>query len=304
VPVKTNPDVAVTPQNTPVTISVLANDTGTFNLIALSAGAVAPAGAGTAVPNPTGTITFTPDPTVTGSATFTYTIVDLLGTVSAPATVTVGVGGNTPPVVTPPANITVPAALCATSVAASDPAIVGFLAAATPTDRDGMASLTNDAPASFPLGTTTVTFTAIDNLGLPGSAPATVTFSSTDTCNLTGIDSSTVTIIGAAVDLDIASFTVTGRVRLSQAPTITLVLRVRNGGTVDGEMPATVVGVQNGVTVYNDTAQINDPVVADSQTFVFPPFAPTATGNITWTVTIFDQNPDVDTATRITRVLN
>jgi len=89
-----------------------------------------------------------------------------------------GGGGSdtTNPVVTAPANITL-AADSASGTPASSAAIAAFLSAATATDNVGIVGgVTNDAPATFPAGTTTtVTFTATDAAGNTGTATATVT---------------------------------------------------------------------------------------------------------------------------------
>ena len=83
-------DVATTEENLAVTIPVAANDTG-----ALAVGTVAISAAplhGTAVPNPVpGAVLYTPAVNFFGTDTFAYTIGNGLGTVSAPATVTVTV---------------------------------------------------------------------------------------------------------------------------------------------------------------------------------------------------------------------
>ena len=80
------------------------------------------------------------------------------------------------PTVTTPANITV-AATNSSGTAATNPAITSFLNAASAFDTvDGaIATLINDAPGVFPLGTTTVTFSATDSDGNTGTAQATVT---------------------------------------------------------------------------------------------------------------------------------
>jgi len=102
---------------------------------------------------------------------------------SATANVTVEVADNNLPVVTAPVPIEVTAPLCAASVPATNTDIAAFLNGATATDvEDGDVtdSITNDAPADFPVGTvTTVTFTAIDSLGANGTATATVTVNET-----------------------------------------------------------------------------------------------------------------------------
>jgi hypothetical protein len=79
------------------------------------------------------------------------------------------------PVVSVPADITVDAE-SASGTPASDAAIAVFLQAATASDAtDGTVSVTNDSPATFPVGATVVTFSAADSLGNVGSNSATVT---------------------------------------------------------------------------------------------------------------------------------
>jgi len=91
-------------------------------------------------------------------------------------TVTASVNKDTTgPSVSVPADISV-AATDANGTSASDAAISAFLLGATASDAtDGNVSVTNDAPDIFLIGSTTVTFTAVDSLGNVGSNSATVT---------------------------------------------------------------------------------------------------------------------------------
>ena len=90
--------------------------------------------------------------------------------------------GNTTPVVTAPAPLTFDAPLCATSVPAVDEPIASWLASATANDaEDGSLPVSNDAPADFPFGTTTVTFSATDTIGATGTATSTATVNDTNT---------------------------------------------------------------------------------------------------------------------------
>ena len=82
---------------------------------------------------------------------------------------------QTAPVVTSPEDITV-AAVDANGTPATDTAIQTFLSGATATDNvDGALTPTHDAPDVFPVGSTTVTFTATDAAENRGTATATVT---------------------------------------------------------------------------------------------------------------------------------
>jgi parallel beta-helix repeat protein len=70
-----------------------------------------------------------------------------------------------PPVLSVPTSIT-EAAINAAGAPDSTPLITAFLIAATAVDfKDGSMSVTHDAPAMFPLGTTKVTFSTSDNTG-------------------------------------------------------------------------------------------------------------------------------------------
>ncbi|MEZ4923352.1 MAG: HYR domain-containing protein [Crocinitomicaceae bacterium] len=90
-----------------------------------------------------------------GTTTVTWTVTDIHGN-SATCTQDVTVNDNEDPVVTCPADVTVDsdAGLCeATSVTLGTP---------TTADNCGVATVTNDAPATYPVGTTTVTWTITD----------------------------------------------------------------------------------------------------------------------------------------------
>jgi hypothetical protein len=111
--------------------------------------------------------------------------------------------------------------------------------------------------------------------------------------------------IPVEIDLDITGFQVSKKVRIGgknpKAITIKLTI-INNGAFNNASRPATVVGVQNGIEVYNETIQVSDAVGDGRSRFSYPSYLPTAAGNINWTVTIFDDNPDDDTATAMTQV--
>ncbi|GAA4853845.1 hypothetical protein GCM10023332_01130 [Luteimonas vadosa] len=95
----------------------------------------------------------------TGSGNFSVQVVD-----------------TTPPAVTPPANTTVEATGFLTAV---------DISTATATDAVGVVSLGHDAPASFPVGTTTITWTACDAARNCGTATSLVTVTDTTPPTLT-----------------------------------------------------------------------------------------------------------------------
>ncbi|HLP11117.1 MAG TPA: GEVED domain-containing protein, partial [Flavobacteriales bacterium] len=90
-----------------------------------------------------------------GTTVVTWTVTDGGGN-TATCTQTVIVSDNQSPVITCPANVTANAdasSCAATGVALGTPTV---------TDNCGVSSVTNDAPLSYPVGTTTVTWTALD----------------------------------------------------------------------------------------------------------------------------------------------
>ena len=107
----------------------------------------------------------------------------------------------------------------------------------------------------------------------------------------------------AGLDLDIAQFRVTKRVSVSRAKSVRITLVVANGGTVNGSADATVEGMQNGGVVSNKIVSVDDPTGNGRTTWVFPDYVPAVSGDITWTVTIFDGDPDLDVATATTRAV-
>jgi cysteine-rich repeat protein len=105
-------------------------------------------------------------------------------------------------------------------------------------------------------------------------------------------------------DLDIVGFRATKRVSVQRVKPIRLTLTVKNPGTLnDGATsPAAVVGEQNGEVVFSETQAVFDSVGNGRTKFEFGPFRPTAAGDIIWTATVVDGNPDDDTAMATTRV--
>lgn len=104
----------------------------------------------------------------TGSTTVTWTVKDAAG-LTATCTQTVTVTDAQPPVISCPANVntTPDAGKCyATGVALGTPVT---------SDNCAVVSVTNDAPAQFPVGTTVVKWTVTDNSGLTATCNQTVT---------------------------------------------------------------------------------------------------------------------------------
>jgi hypothetical protein len=269
-----------------VTINVLANDTDADNNLPLAVVNLTPPANGTAAISGTNVI-YTPNAGFAGTDSFTYQAQDTRGGLSNAATVTVTVT-NAAPVANPDT---------ATTTAGVS---VNIVVLANDNDPDGNLPLTVtnlNQPANGTVvlqANNTVTYTS--NAGFTGTD--TFSYQARDTLlALSNVATVTVTVNAAAVDLNITGFSTTNNVRLSRNQSVAISLRVRNIGTVNLPVPATVVGVQNTVEVYNQTVQVSDPVGGGSTTFNFPAYTPTAVGNINWTVRVQDTNPNTATAT-------
>jgi LysM repeat protein len=106
-----------------------------------------------------------------------------------------------------------------------------------------------------------------------------------------------------SADLDIRAFAVAQRVTLGRGETqsVWIWLVVKNHGGTGGHGTATVVGVQNGVQVYQETLAVSAAGRRRGGYF-FPHYAPKVAGKIMWTASLDDGNPDMDTATAVTLV--
>ena len=97
------------------------------------------------------------------------------GSSSVPSAPPVSNPDTTKPVISVPSTLTV-VAPNGSGVSDSETEIAAFLAAATASDNvDSNVSISNNAPAVFPLGDTVVTFSAVDAAGNSASATAKVT---------------------------------------------------------------------------------------------------------------------------------
>jgi hypothetical protein len=159
-------DVATTTENTAVTVNVLVNDSDPDG-DALTVSAVGAATNGTVTTDGTSVI-YSPNANYSGSDSFTYDISDGNGGI-ATATVNVtitAINDTTPPVLTIPGNITVDATGLLTVV---------DIGIATAVD-DSPVTITSDAPVDgFPIGDTTVTWTATDTSGNASTAAQIIT---------------------------------------------------------------------------------------------------------------------------------
>ncbi len=172
-------DVATTPEDTPITLNVLSNDTDVDGDPLTVTGATSPDGQVTI--NPDGTVTFVPDPNFNGTTTVTYTISDGNGG-TATATVTLTVDPvNDVPVATPDVGQTDEDAPVTVSVlendtdADGDPLTVTAASAPNGTvviNPDGTVTYTPDPNFN---GTDTITYTVSDGNGGFATTTATIT---------------------------------------------------------------------------------------------------------------------------------
>ena len=125
------------------------------------------------------------DTSIVGTYTVVYTVVDAAGNTSTiERTVTV----YPAPIINAPASITL-AAADASGLSGTSPAINEFLAGATASDGNTPVTVSNNAPAIFPLGSTEVIFVANDRTGNPASSVVrtiTITDQTKPTVTLTG----------------------------------------------------------------------------------------------------------------------
>ncbi|WP_198555742.1 immunoglobulin-like domain-containing protein [Colwellia sp. 75C3] len=115
------------------------------------------------------------DTSTVGTYTITYNVNDAASNAAITLTRQVTVQDVEAPVVITPNNIIV-AAMDAFGTPISNTTISAFLNAANASDLvDGLVEVTHDAPTVFEIGTTTVTFSAVDSANNTGTAQATVT---------------------------------------------------------------------------------------------------------------------------------
>lgn len=148
--------------------------------------------------------------------------------------------------------------------------------------------------------TVTVTYTPLDD----GIDQGCLDFTSDDTDeNISSLSlSGTGVTVSSEVDLDIISFGVSKKISLARVKPIGIKLVINNAGSVDEPRQASVTGEQGGVVVYNETFTVSAAVGGGRTTFKPPSYTPVAIGDIIWTATIADDNPDVDQASAVSKI--
>ena len=231
------------------------------------------------------------------------------------------------PVVTPPANIAIEATGSLT------PVTVGT---ATSTDAVGVVSLTSDAPATFPLGTTTVIWTARDAAGNVGTATQTVTVIDTTAPVLDGLadqvleatsaagaaGSFTVTAIDLGQQIPVTCSATSGSTFALGESTVTCTATDASGNSVSGSFTVKVqdttppvLVVPETITVYLNTAvsastvqsflngaSAND-IVDSSVTITSTTPILTSVGSKTVTFTAVDDFGNTTTKTAVIKVI-
>ncbi len=165
-----------------------------------------------------GVTSFTHDAPATfpvGLTTIIWTAVDAAGNKNT-ATQTVTVKDTTPPVINAPVNVEVEATAFESIVAYATPPV---------TDIVGVVSLTNNAPTSFPVGTTIITWTASDAAGnsttvtqlvkVKDTTPATLTIPADMTVEANGNPSS-IASLGIAQANDIVDGDISSNIQITE----------------------------------------------------------------------------------------
>ncbi len=229
-PTAANDTATITAPN-PVTINVLANDTGVaspLNPASVAIVTAPPAAQGTVVVNVDGTITFTPNAAFGGVSTFTYTVRDNIGTLSNVATVSVTVNQPIPPLAQDDTGATVIPNPITLAVLANDVDGDGAIDPATltivtpPPVGQGTVVINPDSTVTFTpdpayLGITAFTYTVRDVNGIISNAatvqittdPSAPPIAANDATTTTSPNPVTINLVGndtgVAAPLDVAS---------------------------------------------------------------------------------------------------
>jgi len=248
-----------------------------------------------------------------------------------PPTIALPLAGNTGNATTPPPTIALPLAVLVEARGAQNTVLAG---AATATDSAGnILVVTNDAPVTFPVGITTVTYTATDVYGNIATATQTVTVTDTTAPTLT-IQQPAVTVEATAaqmtVTLGVATATdiVDGVLTPTNNAPVTFPLGVTTVTYTATDAAGNAATAQQQVTVQDTTPPVITAPAAVSgasqdgyavavaiglatATDAFNPVAITSNapatfpiGNTTVTWTATDANNNSSTATQLVTVID
>jgi large repetitive protein len=283
-------DTATTPEDTPVTIAVLGNDSDVDGNPLTVTSATSPDGQVTI--NPDGSILFTPNANFNGSTTISYTISDGRGGTST-ASVTLTVSPvNDAPVANPSVASTNEDTAVTLSVLANDtdvdgdPLTVTAVSAANGTvaiNPDGTVTYTPNANFN---GTDTVTYTISDGRGGTSTSTVTVTVNAVNDLPVASNDNATtpedqavvIPVLGNDRDVDGDPLTITnatspsGTVAINPDGTITFTpnpnfngpavitytISDGRGGTATATVNVTVTPVNDPPVARPDTAATNE----------------------------------------------
>ncbi|WP_338790441.1 choice-of-anchor D domain-containing protein [Bernardetia sp. MNP-M8] len=214
--------------------------------------------------------------TAQGTTVVTWTFDDGNGNTST-ADQNVILDDVTNPTITAPINVTVntDTGLCTASGVA--------LGTPTGSDNCGTPTFTNDAPATFPIGVTTVTWTADDGNGNTQTATQTVTVISTREINVLG---NAVSIVDGDVTPNVSDDTDFGNTAISRTITYT----IENTGTE----AITISSITSSNTTDFTVSSIPTSVSAGGSATFDVTFTAISTGTNTATITI--NNNDCDEA--------
>jgi hypothetical protein len=174
-----NSQSVATNSNTPVAITLTGNDLETATADLVFEVTVSPAHG--SLSGSGANLTYTPNTNYSGPDSFQFIVHDTgdgsaASSTSAAATVSITLNDTVAPVVNAPANVTVNTGAGATTCGAV--VTEAQLGTATATDNAGSVSIARSGvPAgnNFPVGTTTITYTATDDAGNSSTATQTVT---------------------------------------------------------------------------------------------------------------------------------
>lgn len=107
-----------------------------------------------------------------------------------------------------------------------------------------------------------------------------------------------------ALDIDISNFQVDKKYEIGddRARPIKIFATVVNRSRTNEARQLTVIGLQNGAEVYRRSMNAMPKPRGNGARITFPDYVPVAAGQIDWTATIEDNDPDADIATAVTLV--